>query len=106
MNRGKLVALDTPAGLKASMREPLLELRVADAPRAVKALRGVPEIVSAGLFGRAVHLTVRDPEAARVAIRAALGAAGLAAGELVAIPPSLEDVFVHLVERSGGAAVN
>jgi ABC-2 type transport system ATP-binding protein len=106
MNRGKLVALDTPAGLKARMTEPLLELRVADAPRAVRALRGVPEIVSAGLFGRAVHVTVRDPEAARPAIAAALRAAGLAAGELAVIPPSLEDVFVHLVERSGGAAVN
>jgi ABC-2 type transport system ATP-binding protein len=35
MNRGKLVALDTPAGLKASMQEPLFELRVTDARRAL-----------------------------------------------------------------------
>ncbi|MGQ0723455.1 MAG: ATP-binding cassette domain-containing protein [Candidatus Eiseniibacteriota bacterium] len=105
MNRGKLAALDTPAGLKASMKEPLLELRVADAPRAVKALRDVPEVGSAGLFGRAVHLTVPDPDSAGPAIAAALGRVGLS-GELVPITPSLEDVFVHLVERSGGAAAS
>jgi ABC-2 type transport system ATP-binding protein len=103
MNRGRLVAADTPSGLKKAMREPLLELRTSDAPRAARALRDVPEVLAAGMFGRALHLTVTDPRAARPAIERALAGAGLSAGALEPIPPSLEDVFIHLVRAAGGA---
>ncbi len=103
MNRGRLVALDTPAGLKARMREPLLELRTSDAPRAARALRGVPEVLSAGMFGRALHVTVREETAARPAIERALAAATVEVRGWRRIAPSLEDVFIRLVQDAGGA---
>jgi ABC-2 type transport system ATP-binding protein len=60
MNRGRLVALDTPARLRASMSEPLLEIRTDSGPAAVECIRDVPGVLEAGLFGRAVHVTVQN----------------------------------------------
>ena len=103
MNRGKLVALDTPAGLKSGMHEPLLELRTADAPRAARALHDIPEVLAAGMFGRVLHVTVTDPDAARPAIERALAKVDLHIDAWKRIPPSLEDVFIRLVQAAGGA---
>ena len=52
MNRGKLIALDTPARLREGLREPLLEARTSDGTRAIEALEGAPGVGPAGLFGR------------------------------------------------------
>ena len=106
MNRGRLIALDTPRGLRERMTAPLLELRCDDAPRAARALRGVPEILALGLFGRAIHMTVREENAARDAVARTLAAADLPVRSVRRIDPSLEDVFIHLVESSGGALAN
>jgi ABC-2 type transport system ATP-binding protein len=106
MNRGRLIALDTPARLRAGMRRPLLELQVDDSARAVEALRDVPEAMGAGLYGRTVHVMVDDLETARRVLPERLAAAGVALRVLTPIPPSLEDVFVALVTDAGGAPVD
>ncbi len=103
MNRGRLIALDSPAGLKRSLREPLLELRVDDPLRALALLDGLPGVARSGLFGRALHVAVEDREAALVDLPARLGAGGVTVTGARAIPPSLEDVFVARVAESGGA---
>jgi len=106
MNRGRLIALDTPARLRAEMRRPLLELQVDDGARAVEALRNVPEALGAGLYGRTVHVMVDDLEAARRILPERLAAAGVALRALTPIAPSLEDVFVALISDAGGAPVD
>jgi energy-coupling factor transporter ATP-binding protein EcfA2 len=67
MNRGRIIALDRPAVLRAAMPSPLIELATDDGPRAVETLAGADGVIDVGLFGRAVHVTVRDLEAARTA---------------------------------------
>jgi ABC-2 type transport system ATP-binding protein len=104
MNRGRLIALDRPAELRRTLHQPLLELRTDDAPRAVEALQGAPGVVTAALFGRAVHLMVENEASAIAALPGVLAAHGLACESLDAVPPSLEDVFVALVLREGGVA--
>jgi ABC-2 type transport system ATP-binding protein len=104
MNRGRLIALDTPAGLRAGMKEPLLQLRVAESAAAADALRGVPEILEAGLFGRDVHVSVRDEADARAAIVRVLGARGIEIRSIETIEPSLEDVFIAKIREAGGVA--
>jgi ABC-2 type transport system ATP-binding protein len=109
MNRGRLIALDTPARLREGLREPLLEVRTSDSPRAVEALAGAPEVSQVGLFGRALHATLReggDVAAARARIPELLSARGILVEDVEVIQPSLEDVFVALVERTGGAIVD
>ena len=106
MNRGRLIALDAPRVLRDSMRYPLLELRVDDGARAVEALRDVPAVVEAGLYGRHVHVVARDLAAAQTALAARLAAHGVVLRGMQSIPPSLEDVFVALVSEAGGAPVD
>src|SRR5690606_38211929 len=51
MNRGRLIALDTPQNLRRGLREPILELQLEDAPRAVEVLKGAPGVIEAAMFG-------------------------------------------------------
>ena len=106
MNRGRLIALDTPRALRDGMRYPLLELRVDDGTRAVETLRGLPEVLEVGLYGRHVHVVARDLETARMALAANLAAHGVALRGMEPIPPSLEDVFVALISEAGGAPID
>ena len=102
MNRGRIIALDRPAGLRAGMPAPLLEIETPDGPGAVEALAKAPGVIEAGLHGRLVHVLVQDAEAARAALPKALAARGITVGSVHAVEPSLEDVVVALVRSSGG----
>ena len=106
MNRGRLIALDTPTGLRAAMREPILELRVANAARAVEALVGTPGVLETAMFGRALHVAVTDVAEATAALPARLAAQGVRVDGVERIEPSLEDVFVARVRAEGGAPVD
>jgi ABC-2 type transport system ATP-binding protein len=101
MNRGRLIALDAPAALRRSVDLPLYEVRVPDPARGVEVLRAVPGVLEAAMFGRALHILAR--ESAEPEIRSALETAGFPASTLERSSPSLEDVFVALVRREGGA---
>jgi len=103
MNRGRLIALDTPKAIKALMTEPLLEIRTEHGPAVAQALQGQPGVVEAAMFGRAVHVAVENAQAAAVALPRLLAARGLDVRSVTPVRPSLEDVFVALVRREGGA---
>src|SRR5512143_1193504 len=106
MNRGRLVAIGTPEELKTRDTEPLLELTTGNAVRALAALDGAPRVVRAGFFGRALHVTVADRDAALAGLPALLRERGVEVAGLREIEPSLEDVFIALVQASGGALEN
>ena len=109
MNRGRLIALDTPRGLRSAMTDTVLELRTPDPPGALERLTGAPGIREASLFGRTVRILATDPGAARAGIAKRLevggegGAADPADLSLEEVDPSLEDVFVSRVLEGGGA---
>ena len=118
MHRGRLIALDRPDRLRRDLHQPVLELVADDPARAVEALRDAPGVLEAAMYGRAVHVMVLDEAAGPVDIPRRLAAAGRRAGAIravapgivvsrlcswAAIAPSLEDVFVALVRRQGGA---
>jgi ABC-2 type transport system ATP-binding protein len=103
MNRGRLIALDRPSALRAAMTDPILAISTSDAPRAVGLLRGVPGVGELSLFGRTVRAVVQDEAEGRQRVGQALATGGLAALNIARVPPALEDVFVALVRREGGA---
>jgi len=67
------------------------------------ALQGRPGVAEAAMFGRAVHVTVENAETAARELPAFLASRGLPVERIHTIEPSLEDVFVALVRREGGA---
>lgn len=103
MNRGRLIALDRPATLREQMSEPILELVTSNGPEAAQALRDGPGVVEAAMFGRAVHVVVDSVAGATAALPGFLAARGIAVESIEPVRPSLEDVFVALVRKEGGA---
>ncbi len=105
MNRGRLIALDRPRALRQALQAPLFELRSDDTAGAVEVLRRLPVVLEASMFGRSVHLLVTDRERAASDVPEALASAGRVCDDFREVEPALEDVFVALVRREGGAAV-
>jgi ABC-2 type transport system ATP-binding protein len=102
LNRGRLIALDTAAGLRSGMALPLFEVRSEATPRAVRALDGASGIIDA-VYGRTLHVTMDAEEGADERIRSHLARAEIAVTSVRQITPSLEDVFVARVRDEGGA---
>jgi ABC-2 type transport system ATP-binding protein len=105
MNRGRLIAIGTPRGLRAEMDEPIFRVETNDAPRTVPALAGMHGVVDASLFGRALRVVVTDAAHAAQMLRERIEQAGLVCRSIERISPSLEDVFVARVRDAGGAVV-
>ena len=105
MNRGRLIALDKPSALKRLMDEPIFEVETDKTPEAIEALQQSPEIIDAAMFGRAMHVTVANEDAGARDIPRLLAAAGRSCESLRRVTPSLEDVFVSLIRREGGAVI-
>jgi ABC-2 type transport system ATP-binding protein len=106
MNRGKIIAEGTPTELRAGFTEPLYEMQTRDAPRAVEILQHQPGVIEAAMFGRAVHVVADAGPGIESTMLDALERAGLEPHGLRRVQPSLEDVFVSLVRRGGGAVVS
>jgi len=89
------------------MRDAVLEIECERPAEAMAALEALPEIKEVALFGAGLHAVAADPLAATAAARAALGSRGHGIRRLERITPTLEDVFVSLIEacdRSAGRA--
>lgn len=105
MNRGALVALDSPRNLRGSMPEPLFEVVTEDPPGVATVLQHVDGVLEAAMFGRDVHAVVRDDAVKPEELAAALTAKAIPFESIRPITPSLEDVFVSHIRRVGGAVV-
>ena len=70
----------------------------------LQALRRLPGVRGATVFGQSMHLLV-DQGLAEEAVRAELAKAGIPQADIRPIAPSLEDVFVALTAGRNGGAV-
>jgi len=61
-------------------------------------IEGIPGIREVALFGKGLHVVVQDGDAAGRAIRLRLEEQGFTDTVVEEISPSLEDVFVSLIE--------
>lgn len=99
MYRGKVIALGTPAELKAGMTEhSLLNLESSDPLDTMRALEGLEGVRDVAVFGGGLHLTVDDVERTSARVRETLAGQGIEVRKLEGIAPSMEDVFVALIE--------
>jgi ABC-2 type transport system ATP-binding protein len=94
-----LVALGTPEELKTRhMAEEIVEVRCSHPQDALELIEELPGVRHAALFGRELHVVVERAADAIPAIVAKLAEAGFQAEPPEPIVPSLEDVFVSLIE--------
>jgi len=104
---GRLVALDTPAALKRTwVPDRVLVARGEGLLEAAAALRAREGVRAVAPFGAALHLRVDPARRDAAAVDAALRAAGAREVRVEPSEPSLEDVFLAVVERGarGGTA--
>jgi len=99
MYAGKVVALGAPADLKRDKKTySLLNLETSDLLGSMRAIENKPGIRDTAVFGAGLHVTVDDAETASAEIRGALASNGIEIRKLEPIAPSMEDVFVAVVE--------
>ena len=100
IHAGRLAALGTPAELRDMFADRLiLEIRAPNPVEAMHRLDEIPEIEKTSIFGTSVHAILRTRDISPAMIAARLRDAGTDA-EIKVVEPSLEDVFLDVVERS------
>ena len=94
---GRRLALDTPSRLQSALTGVVFEIVVSEPRRALDRLRSAFGAERVQLFGDRLHAHVSSDVGADQ-IAAAIGQAGLEAGRVRQIVPSLEDVFIEYVQ--------
>jgi ABC-2 type transport system ATP-binding protein len=101
LHEGQLIALDTPASLRAALPGVVVEVIAPDRDRAMSVLERLPGVTDVQLFGERAH--VRFEQGAGLAdpaqLTSALGRAGVAVESARRVPTSLEDVFIARVAK-------
>jgi ABC-2 type transport system ATP-binding protein len=98
--RGELVALGTPEEMKTRlMKDEVVEILLERPQDAIGLLEGLAAVKGAALFGKGIHAVVDRAQEAVPLLRASLEAGGFPVIRIGKIVPSLEDVFVSLVEE-------
>ena len=100
---GRLVREDLPQKLRRSYPYPVMEIWCDDVRRAGKVLRGYDGIMGVSVYGDRLHVTGRTAAAVSAALER-LNGEGLQVLEQRTITPSLEDVFISLLE--GGMSLS
>ena len=108
---GKMIASGSPLELKTRfMHDKIIDLRCADPQALITPLKTLPEVRDAALFGSGLHIVTPDDKAAIEAINSFLsdrglgpngvsGVSGVNEVSMETILPSMEDVFISLIEE-------
>ena len=98
MYQAQLVALASPDTLKNEMPGLLLQITCANPLLGEKVAEIVPGVTEASLHGVRLHISVKDKQVVPT-LQSAFLQAQIPITELELIQPSLEDVFIHMVEE-------
>ncbi len=99
--RGNIVAMGTPTELKTQvMREAILDIHCPRPFEVMDAIAALPGVREVALFGSGLHAVVRDPDEAGRRIRQELADMGVPLENMEQVVPSMEDVFVALIEET------
>ncbi len=97
--RGELIAVGTPGELKSRvMEEDVVEVLCDRPHEALEHIEGIAGIRHAALFGRGLHVVSEQAGRSIPLIAGKLKEQGFSVTRLEKIAPSLEDVFVSLIE--------
>lgn len=105
INAGKLIASGSPSELKTSyIQLPILEvsLHQGDIVEALEKVRAQTWARETSVFGTRLHVMVEDESAGRRLIEQTLAETHIAVAQVDRIIPSLEDVFLYLLDQQSG----
>ncbi|MDQ3211507.1 MAG: ABC transporter ATP-binding protein [Acidobacteriota bacterium] len=101
IHAGRLAAIGTTAEVKGVFAgRPIVEVRSRQTVEAMRALDAMPDVEKTSLFGTAVHAVLRPGGAGARDLAGRLRSNGIAVDSADEVPPSLEDVFLDIVERA------
>jgi ABC-2 type transport system ATP-binding protein len=105
IHAGRLAILGTTTEVRSIFDgRSIVELR---GPRPIELMRALdadPDVEKTSLFGTAVHAVLRSDRTGPAALTGRLRGAGLEVDRAEPVLPSLEDVFLDVVDRAGGDA--
>ncbi|HEX4912308.1 MAG TPA: ABC transporter ATP-binding protein [Vicinamibacterales bacterium] len=102
---GRMAALGTAAELKRVFEtRPIVEIRADKPVDAMSILDGHDGIEKTSLFGTAVHAVLKPGAMTPQAVETLLRSERIAVQSVSVVSPSLEDVFLDVVERVGAAS--
>lgn len=104
MYQAHLIALDDPDSLKEKMPGRLLEIECDHPSRAIDLLQDIPGVIDAAFHGILLHVIVED-EALQDRLREALEENAITVQRIEHVLPSLEDVFVGMVDAENRAGL-
>lgn len=100
INAGKLIASGTPSQLKHDyIRNPILEITSANVVEALEVIRVQPWAMETSVFGTKLHVMVKDEKEGKVLVERTLLEKSITVKNIQRIVPSLEDVFLYLLEH-------
>ena len=100
IHAGRLAVIGTTGELKRTFdTRPIVEVRAPNAVQVMAALDEMPAVEKTSLFGTAVHAVVRTRETTPADLVAELTRRGLVVEHAEPVVPSLEDVFLDVVDR-------
>jgi ABC-2 type transport system ATP-binding protein len=101
MNTGKLAAMGTSSELKQIFAaRPIFEIHSSRPVDVMRALEEMPEVEKTTIFGTAVHAVLRSSGVTLDGLTAHLRDRGLTIDGVDRVMPSLEDVFLDVVEHA------
>ncbi len=101
MNRGRALLNGQPRQLLSRLEGRILELSAEPQAIARVVAAADPDVEDVQSFGDRLHLRVRESEGPMTRLPVELLTAGIAMTDLKAVEPTLEDVFIHLLETEG-----
>ncbi len=105
INAGKIIAGGSPKEMKEQyIKTPILEVQCANVIDALALLEQQPWAVETSVFGTYLHVSVSDEAKARKEIRRILKGQGIEVANMELITPSLEDVFIYLLDQEAKRA--
>jgi ABC-2 type transport system ATP-binding protein len=105
INAGKIIAGGSPKELKQEhIKTPILEVQCSNVIEALSLFEKQPWVVETSVFGIYVHVTVTEESIARREIVRLLKERDIRLDHVDRITPSLEDVFIYLLDQEAKRA--
>jgi len=102
IHAGRMAAIGTTRELKRVFASrSVVEVQTPNPVAAMRALESMPEVEKCSLFGTSVHAVLGPGVVGHEPLAARLGSLGLEVQSIGTVEPSLEDVFLDVVEKAG-----